>query len=176
MAFLNEPLGFLPLSWPNGILRDIPVGLADAVVGEAVVHRVDEECAHGVKLAAYFASAVWDVYSVLAFAGMLLEDEPVLIPVEVVENGLAIAEDLVVLKCFEVALAPTGLFVLVPDEVGFVDCVVVIMGVVLIVYICILLLLLLITLLSSFHPLFALLPNLSFLAAFIRLYSVSFHV
>ena len=28
---------------------------------EAMVHGVDEKCAHGVKLSAYLASAVWDV-------------------------------------------------------------------------------------------------------------------
>ena len=42
VASLNEPLRFLPLSRPDGILRDVPVGLADAVVGEAVVRRVDK--------------------------------------------------------------------------------------------------------------------------------------
>ena len=62
MASFDKPLGFLPLFWPNGILRYVPVGLADAVVGEAVVQRVDEECAHGVELAAYLASVIWDVY------------------------------------------------------------------------------------------------------------------
>ena len=120
VASFHEPLGFLPLSQPNGILRDVPVGHADAVVGEAVVCRVNEKCAHGVKLAAYLASAVWDVYSILPFAGMTFEDEPVLVPVERVANGLAGAKDLVILKCLEVVLAPTGVFVLVPDEVGFV--------------------------------------------------------
>ena len=182
MVSLDEPLGFLPLSWPNGILRDVPIGLADSIVGEAVMRRVDKECAHGVKLATYFASAIWDVYAVLAFAGVTLDDESVLIPVEMVANGLSIAKDLVILKCFEVALAPAGVFVLIPDEVGFVDCIMVIMGIVLIVHICFLLLFLLCILLSSLflpfihHP-FALLPNLSFLASiFIRLFSVSFHV
>ena len=118
MASLDEPLCFLPFSWPNGILRNVPIGLADAVVGEAVVRRVDEECAHGVKLAAYLASAVWDAYLVLSFAGVAFEDEPVLVPVlvEGVANNLAVAKDLVVLKCLEVALAPTGVFVLIPPE------------------------------------------------------------
>ena len=169
VASLDEPLRFLPLSSSNGILRDVPVGLADAVVGKAVVRRVDEECAHGVELAAYLASAVWDVYLILALAWMTFEDEPVLVPVEGVANGLAVAENLVVLQCFEVALAPTGVFVLVSDEVGFIDRIVIIMGVVLILYICFLLLLhpfaLSFILLSFIHHSFALLPNLSFLAS-----------
>ena len=177
----NEPPGFLPLSWPNGILRDVPVGLADAVVGKAVVRGVDEECAHGVELAAYLASAILYVYSVLTFAGMTFEDEPVLVPVEGVANGFAVAEDLVVLQCFEIALAPAGVFVLIPDEVWFVDGIVIIMGIVLIVHICVLLLLrsfaLSFILLPVFHHPFALLPNLSFLASiFIRLFSVSLHI
>ena len=181
VASLDEPLGFLPLSWPNCILRDVPVGLADAVVGEAVVRRVDKECAHGVKCAAYLASAVWDVYSILAFAWMTFEDEPVLVPVEGVVNGLAIAEDLVVLQCFDIALAPAGVFVFVSDEVGIVDCIVIVVGIVLIVHICFRLLFhpfaLSFILLPFFHHPFALLPNLSFLASFfIRLFSVSFHV
>ena len=183
MASFDKPLGFLPLSWSNGILQDVPIGLADAVVCEAVVRGMDEECAHGVKHAAYLASAVWDINSILAFTGMTFEDDPVLVPVEGVANGLAIAKDLVVLECFEVALAPAGVFVLVQDEVGFVDCIVVIimMGIVLIVHIYFLLLLhpfvLSFILFSFIHHPFALLSNLSFLASiFIRLFSVSFHV
>ena len=82
---------------------------------------MDKKCAHGVEFAAYLASAVWDVHSVLAFAGATFEDETVDVPIEWVTNDLAVAEDLVVLKCSEVALAPAGVFVLVPDEVGFVD-------------------------------------------------------
>ena len=98
MASLDKPLHFLPLSRQDSILRDVSVGLADAIVGEAVMHRVDEECAHGVKFATYLASAVWNVYSILAFAGVMLEDEPVLVPVEGVANGLSVAENLVVLE------------------------------------------------------------------------------
>ena len=183
MASFDEPLCFLPRCWPNGILRDVPVGLADAVVGEAVVRRVDEECVHWVKLAAYFASDVWDVYLVLAFTAVTLEDEPVLVRVETVTDGFAIAEDLIVLKCFKVTFVLAGVLVLVPDEVGFVDSNVIIMGIVLVVHICFLLLFLLCVLLSSLllsiiHLPLALLPNLSFRASSIilRLFSVSFYV
>ena len=121
VASLNELLRFLPLSWPDGILRDVPGVLADAVVCEAVVRGVDKECAHGVKFAAYLPSAVWDVYTVLAFAGMSFEDETVDVSVEWVTNDLATAEDLVLLKCLEVALVPTGFLVLIPAEVEFSD-------------------------------------------------------
>ena len=79
---------------------------------------MDKECAHGVKLAAYLASAIWDVYSILAFTGVAFEDESVDVSVERMTNGLAVAEDLVVLKCSEVALAPTGFLVLIPDVTG----------------------------------------------------------
>ena len=166
---LDESFRFFPLSCPNGILRDVPIDLADAIVGEAVVRRVDEQCVHGVKLATYFSSAVWDVYSVLVFAGVTFEDEPVLIPLEGVANSLAVADDLVILECFEVALAPAGVFVLFPDEVGFIDCIVIHMGIILIVHICVLLLFrpfALSFILPFFvhHPV-ALLPNLSFLAS-----------
>ena len=188
VAYLDEPLGFLPLSWPNSILRDVPIGLADAIVREAVVCRVDEECTHKLKLAAYLASAVWVIYSVLAFAGMMFKDESVLVLVEGVGNGFAITEDLVVLKSLEVASAPAGVLVLVPDEVGFVYRIIIHMGIilVLVVHICFLLLLrpfalsfilLSFILLSFIHHLFALLPNFFFLASFfIRLFSISFHV
>ena len=62
------------------------------------MRRVDEECVHWVKLAAYLTSALWDAYSVLAFARMMIEDEPILISVDGVVNRLAIVKDLVVLK------------------------------------------------------------------------------
>ena len=51
-------------------------------------------------------------------------------------NGLSVAEDLVVLKCLEVAHAPAGVFVFIPDEFGFVYHIIVNMGVVLVVHIC----------------------------------------
>ena len=152
MVSLDEPLHFLPLFWPNSILRDVPIGFADTVVGEAVVCRVDEECAHVVKLTAYLASAIWDIYSILAFAGVTFKNEPVLILVEGVANGLAIAEDLVVLKSPEVALAPTGVFVLIPNEVGFVYCAVIHMGIVLVVHLCFILLFRPLPCPSSFFP------------------------
>ena len=129
--------------------RDIPIGLADAVEGEAVVRRVDEECAHGVKLAAYLAPAVRDIYSILTFTGVAFEDEPVDIPVERITNDLAITKGLVILKCFKVALALTGFLLLIPGEVGFVDGIVINMGIVLVVPIHLLLLFIL-SILHSF--------------------------
>ena len=74
---------------------------------------------------------------------MMFEDEPVNVSVERMTNDLAVAEGLIILKCFEVALAPAGFLVLVPEEVGFVDHIIIIVGIVFIICICLLLLLLL---------------------------------
>ena len=53
-----------------------------------------------------------------------------LFSVERVANCLVVAENLVGLKCFEVAFSPTGMFVLVPDEVWLVYQVVIRVGLV----------------------------------------------
>ena len=66
-------------------------------MGKVVVRRVVEECAHVVKLAAYLTSAVWDVYSVLAFHGVTFEDESVDVLVERMINDTAITDGIVVL-------------------------------------------------------------------------------
>ena len=59
-------------------------------------------------LSAYRQLTVWDMHSVLALAGVTLEDESFFVCVERVPDLLVSADERVSFKCSKVAFAPSG--------------------------------------------------------------------
>ena len=113
------------MSWPEGILCEVPIGFGDSIVCEAVVTGVDKEGTHVVMLSANLEFAIWDVDSVLSLDRMMLEDGSVLVCIERVPDLLFFTKERVLCKCFEVALAPSGFLGFVPDKVGFIQGVII---------------------------------------------------
>ena len=125
IACLHEFLCFFPLSWPDSILRKIPIGFVDSVMSEAVVRGMHKEGAHVVLFSANLEFAVWDIHSVLTLAGVGMEDKSVFIYVKRVPDFLVFAEERILSECLEVALMPSGFLGLIPNEVWFIDNVVI---------------------------------------------------
>ena len=84
---------------------------------------MDKEGTHVVMLSAYLQFSVWDIHSVLALAGMMLEDESFVVCIEKVPDLLVRAEERVLFECSEIALTPSGFLGFIPDEVRFIQCV-----------------------------------------------------
>ena len=92
---------------------------------KAVVSGVDKEGTHVVMLSTNLEFAVWDIDSVLALACVTLEDESVFVCVERMPDLLVSTEERVLNKCSKVALAPSGFLGFIPDEVGFIQGVII---------------------------------------------------
>ena len=81
---------------------------------------MDKEGTHVVMFSTNLQFAVWNIHSVLALAGVTLEDESFFVCVERVPDLLVFAEKRVLGECSEVALTPSGFLGFVPDEVWFI--------------------------------------------------------
>ena len=86
---------------------------------------MDKEGTYVVMLSANLQFTVRNIHSVLALAAVALEDESVFVCIERVPDLIVFAEERVLFECSEIALTPSGFVGLIPDEVWFVQCVVV---------------------------------------------------
>ena len=86
----------------------------------AVMHRMNDKGAHEIDFAPMFAFPIGNIDSILTFARLAFKNKTVLVLVDGVANCLVIAKSFIVLVYFEVAFSPSGMFVLVPDEVWLV--------------------------------------------------------
>ena len=111
---------FFPLSWPEGILREVPIGFGDSIVRKAVVSGVDKEGTHVVMLSANLEFAIWDIDSVLTLARVTMEDESLFTSIEGMSDLLVFAEEGVLFKCSKVALTLSGFLGFILDELWFI--------------------------------------------------------
>ena len=86
---------------------------------------VNKEGTHVVMLSADLQLTVRNIHSVLALAGVTLEYESIFVGVEWMPDLLAFDEEGVLFECSEVALTPSGFLGFIPDEVGFLQGVIV---------------------------------------------------
>ena len=93
ISCLHKLLGFFPLSWPDSVFREVPIGFGNSVMSEAVLRSVDKKGAHVVLFSANLEVAIWDIHSVLALAGVAMKNESVLVFVERVPDLLVFAEE-----------------------------------------------------------------------------------
>ena len=87
--------------------------------------RVDKEGSHVVMFSTNLQLSVCDIHSVLTLAGVMLEDVSFFICIERVPDLLVVSKERVLFECSEVALAPSGFLGFIPDEVRFIQGVVI---------------------------------------------------
>ena len=73
-----------------------------------MVCSMDKQSTHVVILSTNLQFAIWNIHSVLALAGVVLEDESFFICIERVPNLLVFAKERVLSKYSKIELTPSG--------------------------------------------------------------------
>ena len=86
---------------------------------------MDKDGTQVVMLSANLQLTVRNIHSVLALAGVALEYESIFVCIERVPDLLVFAKERVLFECSEVALTASGFLGFIPDEVWFIQGVVI---------------------------------------------------